>query len=155
VPPWTENPANTLNAVFTAVAQSGMPMANPALDVEAFGFEQGDDGHWTGVLITPWAINLLRLPGTAQPWPESPPGEAFVWSFPSGDYPFFPAAQATVGAYHFCSLFSPAFEFDSQTLARQTAHAVLVALFKPPIKAVQAPPPASEPVSRRAFLRLD
>ena len=39
----------------------GLGFVNPALRVEAVAFEPWD-GHWLGVMVTPWSINLLLLP---------------------------------------------------------------------------------------------
>ena len=42
----------------------GMPFVNRALRVEAVDFRAWDD-HQVGVLITPWFMNLILLPGPA------------------------------------------------------------------------------------------
>ncbi|WP_059287489.1 [NiFe]-hydrogenase assembly chaperone HybE [Aquitalea magnusonii] len=61
-------PAPQLEALFRDIAASrmqGIPILNPALQVEAIGFQQwgGPQGRlWAGVLLTPWFMNLLLLP---------------------------------------------------------------------------------------------
>ena len=68
VKPWPADPSDALVAVFRQIAETrmqGLSICNPALAVEAIGFRQRDDGHWAGVLITPWGINLLCLPDLA------------------------------------------------------------------------------------------
>lgn len=152
--PWADNPAPSLETVFRAVAAGPMadvPLCNRALAVEAVGFRLASDGHWIGALITPWAINLLRLPGNAEGWPATPPGGKTDWNFPSGNYEFTVAAEDSLGIYHLCSLFSPAQEFETHEAARLTALAAMEALQRGPLDAAPAPQPAP---SRRAFLGL-
>jgi len=150
---WTTDPSPALVAAFETIARTRMhdvPICNALLQVEAVGFQRRPDGHWAGAMITPWAINLLCLPGAAEAWPALAACSKHDWHFPSGDYEFTVAEEATIGNYHLCSLFSPAFEFDSHEAARLTALAAAQALFAEPLA---APPPAA-PTSRRAFLGL-
>ena len=155
---YLHNPAASLTSVFRCIAARGMadmPLANPALAVEAVGFRRAENGHWLGVLITPWAMNLLLLPAAnaRAPWPDKAAGDTRLWRFPSGAYEFIVAAEEELGVYHFCSLFSPPHQFISQEAARQTARAVLAGLCLPS----SAGAPDDEPASgknRRAFLGL-
>jgi len=127
-----------------------VPICNRQLQVEAVGFQRTPDGHWAGVMITPWAINLLCLPGQLEGWPQLAACSKYDWHFPSGDYEFTVADEANLGAYHLCSLFSPALEFESHEAARLTALAAAHALFADPL----VEPPAATTTSRRAFLGL-
>ena len=152
---WTDDPSSELVAVFADIAATRMadvPICNAALRVEAIGFRRMADGHWAGVMITPWAINLLCLPGQAAGWPVVAAGGKHGWRFASGDYEFTVASESRLGSYHLCSLFSPALEFPSHEQARLTALAVAHALFADALaEPAAAPPPAN---SRRAFLGL-
>lgn len=151
---WATDPSSELVAVFSDIAQTRMhdvPICNPALRVEAVGFQRMPQGHWAGVMITPWAINLLCLPGDAEAWPVLSACSKHDWRFPSGEYEFTAADEERIGSYHLCSLFSPAFEFRSQEEARLTALAVAHALHAEPM--AEAVPAATAP-SRRAFLGL-
>lgn len=151
---WADNPAPAIEAVFAAIAatrMAGLPICNPALRVEAIGFRRAESAHWVGALVTPWAINLLCLPGHAD-WPSAAAGCHCDWSFPSGNYEFIVADEAQLGSYHLCSLFSPAGDFASHEQARLTALAAVTALFNEPLAAPAAP--AAAPASRRAFLGL-
>ena len=47
-------------------AMRDLPLYNPELEVEALGFQALDD-QWVGVLITPWFMNLVRLPTQSAP----------------------------------------------------------------------------------------
>lgn len=152
--PWSADPAPELTRIFAAIAatrMAGLPICNPALQVEALPFRRTADGHWAGLLITPWALNLLCLPGRADTWPAVPAGGKHEWTFPSGDYEFIVADEASLGPYHLCSLFSPALDFASHEQARLTALAAEQALFA---AAQVTPPPPPAVSSRRAFLGL-
>lgn len=153
--PWEEDPTADIAAVFADIAatrMAGLPICNPALTVEALGFRRAESGHWVGALVTPWAINLLCLPGHAD-WPAAAAGSHYDWAFPSGVYEFIVADEERLGRYHLCSLFSPAGDFASHEQARLTALAAITALFNDPLA---APPPAAAtpPAGRRAFLGL-
>jgi [NiFe] hydrogenase assembly HybE family chaperone len=140
-----------IEIAFENVARTGMagmPFLNAALRVEAVGFHEWQ-GQWLGVLVTPWSINVLLLPGSGA-WPKLPAGgERFV-DLPAGRFRFTAASDAGLGEYHACSLFSPALEFQDHDAARATATAALSAL--------QATEPAGDHrpprvLSRRDFLR--
>jgi len=151
--PWSADPSPELVEVFTEIARTRMadvPICNPALRVEAVGFRQLPEGHWAGLMITPWAINLLCLPGQAAGWPVLAAGSKHSWRFPSGDYEFIVAEEERLGTYHLCSLFSPALEFETHDIAQLTALATVQALFAEPL----APPAAATLPTRRAFLGL-
>lgn len=150
---WTTDPSPALIDTFSEIARTrmaGLPICNPALQVEAIGFRRMTEGHWAGLMITPWAVNLLCLPGRAEGWPALAAGGKHDWRFPSGDYEFIVADEASLGVYHLCSLFSPALEFASHEQARLTALASAHALFAEPL----AVPVESAAPSRRAFLGL-
>lgn len=151
---WTEDPSAELVNVFAEIARTRMadvPICNAALQVEALGFRRLPAGHWAGVMITPWAINLLCLPGQAEGWPVLPACSKHDWHFPSGDYEFTVAQEDRLGTYHLCSMFSPAFEFATHEQARLTALAMAHALFAEPLA---VPVVAAAKPSRRAFLGL-
>lgn len=150
---WTTDPSSALVAAFDSIARTRMhdvPICNRILQVEAVGFQRRPDGHWAGAMITPWAINLLCLPGQAEGWPVLAACSKHDWHFPSGDYEFTVAEEESIGIYHLCSLFSPALEFESHEAARLTALAAAHALFADPL----AEPPPAKATSRRAFLGL-
>ena len=151
---WAADPSSELVAVFAEIHRTRMadvPICNPRLQVEAVGFKRTGDGHWAGVMITPWAINLLCLPGQAENWPAMAACSKFDWQFPSGNYEFTVAEEASLGNYHLCSLFSPALEIETHEQARLTALATAHALFAAPLS---VPPPAVSAPTRRAFLGL-
>lgn len=145
-----------------------LPMVNTALHVEAVGFQRWNTGY-LGVLIAPWFMNLVLLPGPGEDWSGLVAGAKEVIGFPSGDYEFIHNRREMVGGYKACSLFSPMGEFSSQMQAVEVARAVMAAIFlaehrddtdraaeiRAAREAELAPPPAPEAdpaPSRRAVL---
>jgi [NiFe] hydrogenase assembly HybE family chaperone len=140
---------------------AGLPFVNAALRVELIGLRRWQ-GLWLGVLLTPWCMNLLLLPGDAAggdgqpqtPWPRLVAGQTAQFAFPAAVMSFFGGREDGFGDYLACSLFSPVFEFTDQDHARATAEACLLALLDPAAAAAQAAP-AKAPVDagKRNFLR--
>ncbi len=116
-----------LESVFTAIQHERMqdiPILNPRLEVCAVGFREWQN-EYLGILITPWFMNLMRLPRQASDWPELTAGSKLNYTLPSGAYEFIVGKEAQIGDYQMCSLFSPVFEFESQAAAVATAEAAL------------------------------
>ena len=138
----SEKLENIFNQILHSHMQ-GLPVLNPALRVQAVGF-QPFGGDWLGVLITPWFMNLLLLPEADSPWSQFGPGAKFEKAFPYGVFEFTLASEAQIGNYALCSLFSPMFAFANQDDALAAAQAALQGLLAaPPRKAL----------SRRDLLR--
>ncbi len=161
-PPHACNPQPLLAACFARIAATRMaalPVVNPALSV-AVPAMQDWLGEWLGVLVTPWAVNLIILPGRGGRFCPIEVGGAQWWDFPSGRYEFLGHHEDGLGHYQSCSLLSPVFEFATQAQAEAFARAAFDALLAAPL-----PPPASvegarlaggsalaQPLSRRDFL---
>lgn len=156
-----ENPAASLEQVFRHIAatrMSGVSLLNPALEVEAVGFRRWRD-DWVGVLITPWFMSLICLPGPDSAWVPRSSGSKQDVELPSGEYEFLFAHEEALGHYLTSSLFSPMFEFADMMRAREVAAAVLAEMFTPvpPEAAAVAAPPVGlaakleQPLSRRGF----
>lgn len=135
----------------------GIPLLNPALRVEAVGFEwanpveAGAPPVAEGVLITPWFMSLLRLPATNLPHGNRVT-RSFVREFGSERFDFIGAHDPAVGYHETCALFSPMNGFTSQNLARETALASLaLTRAAPPEPITPLPEPSALP-ARRAFL---
>jgi [NiFe] hydrogenase assembly HybE family chaperone len=152
------NPAARVVATFAAIARTrmtGLPIANPAL-VVAVPVMRAHLGEWLGVLVTPWAISLVLLPGGGGEFRALGADETQTWKFASGEYDFIGNDEPGLGPYQSCSLFSPVLEFTDQTSAEATACAALEALDCP---AAPATPGAfvdrehRPALDRRAFLR--
>jgi [NiFe] hydrogenase assembly HybE family chaperone len=117
------DPSLRLVDAFRAVAtrMDGLAFINPALDVEAVGFAPWQ-GHWLGVLLTPWFMNLILAPRDVASWRPLLPGEKRRYPFPAGAFDFIGARDDLAGEYQMCSLFSPLLHFDDQETARLVAN---------------------------------
>jgi [NiFe] hydrogenase assembly HybE family chaperone len=149
-----------LEAVFNRIAATrmqGLGVLNPALTVEAVGFRPWG-GNQVGILVTPWFMSLICLPGPDAAWANAGSGATRKLELPSGTYAFLTAREAELGPYLTASLFSPMFDFADMERARRVAHVALEELFSPP--APEAPSSAApglaaklgRPLSRRRFL---
>ena len=120
-----------LEAVFNEIAETrmaGLPVVNPALRVEAIGFREWQ-GRWLGVLVTPWFINLVLLPGREATLLNLGPDEKAGWDFPSGSYEFIGLNEPAIGTCHICPLISPLAEFAAHEAAQAVAREIMLALF--------------------------
>ena len=145
--------ARLVNAFRAAAARmTGLSFVNPALGVEAVGFGPWQ-GHWLGLLITPWFMNLIVAPRDLSVWQSLPQGGKRHYRFPAGDYEFIGAHDDLAGEYQMCSLFSPVLQFDDQETARLVAQLARDALFDTENADETALPlanlsPGSQPASR-------
>lgn len=158
------DPSALLERAFGAAAgrMRELPICNPALQVAAVGFAPWQQ-HWLGVLVTPWAINLMLLPLAPAAWWPVTPGAKKRYTFPAGAYDFIDGRDAIAGDYRMCSLFSPALEFADQATAVEVARLARAALLDPahaepvagpapgPLARVEAQ--AEAPLTKRDFLR--
>lgn len=136
---------------------AGLPACNPALDIELVGLRAWGD-HGLAVLVSPWTISLLLLPGTAEVR-RLGADQRQCWRFPSGEYDFMGGGEGDL-CFQTCSLFSPPAEFANQAEARTVALAVLDGLFeaadnthaKQEAARLEGRPVAPQPLSRRGFL---
>jgi [NiFe] hydrogenase assembly HybE family chaperone len=130
--PTFPDPSDRLVAAFRAAAarMAGLPIVNPALEVDAVAFAPWE-GHWLGVMLTPWFMNLTLLPYDTAAWRRLAPGAKRRYRFPAGDYEFVGARDEAIGEYLVCSLFSPLLEFDDHATARLVATLAREALFDP------------------------
>ena len=150
-----------LEAEFLEIHNAKMrnvPFANKALNVQAVGFGPWQ-GHYLGVLIAPWFMNLTILPGPGTDWSGLTTGDTELIDLPSGTYEFIHTVRPGMGGYKSCSLFSPMAEFNSQLQATDVARAVMTAVFdrknraetdqsvaiRKQREAELAPPPAEAP----------
>lgn len=141
-----------MEAVFRRILHErmdGLPFLNLALEVEAVGFRPFQ-GNWLGVLISPWCMSFLILPGIDGAWQFLPETTREKWPFPAGEVNFVAAEEPGLGAYRQCSLFTSMQHFDAHVEARDAAHAALDTLFVVPGQAARATPGVSR--SKRDFL---
>ena len=150
---------DALVARYEAIAaerMQGLPIVNPRLEVEAVGFFDFGE-HRFGVLIAPWFMNMVLLPGSDE-YAELQQGDKVTLSLPSGDYEFTACRDAgdaaAAGVYLSAVLFRTVTDFPNQSTARAVATEVLVRLFDAPseIPAGHDGVPAPRRVSRRGLL---
>ncbi|OMH32117.1 [NiFe]-hydrogenase assembly chaperone HybE [Motiliproteus sp. MSK22-1] len=132
-----DNPSKVLEDLYQQVYEKdmkGLPISNPAIQVEAVGFRVWE-GHWVGVMVTPWFINLLILWRQGEDWPELKlnKGNDLAIAFPSGLIKFTPRFEPELGYYLCCSLASPMGEFVSHTQAVNSAVEVMKQLTAIPL----------------------
>lgn len=128
------NPADAVEQAFFRIQQERMadvPLLNPALGVEAIDFQRWQ-GHWLGMIVTPWCMSLLLLPGSAQTWISTGENKRRFVKFPAGDFAFLGSVEVETGEFQSCSLFSPMDKFSTQTEASMTARASLIGLLTAP-----------------------
>lgn len=156
-----------LERVFAHIAatrMAGLPVVNPALHVAAVGFRAWQ-GCRVGVLVTPWSLSLVLLPGAHAAPRRLLPDERQTWDFPSGSYAFMGMQESALGLAQMCPLLSPLPEFGAQQEAVAAAEAVMAALFAPASAdaalaermegaRLRGESVAREEVSRRDFLRM-
>lgn len=149
------DPSTQFAQAFRVVAarMTGLPIVNGALAVEAVGFAPWQ-GHWLGVLVTPWFMNLILAPRDPAAWQPLAHGEKRAYRFPAGIYDFIGANDPLAGEYQMCSLFSPVLQFDDQATARMVAELARAALFDNVNAEVSAvpvgnlsPPPERDPAA--------
>ena len=108
----------------------GLPIVNPQLQVEAIGFVEFGDNE-IGILITPWFMNLVLLPGGGD-YASSDQGSAVELALPGGKYEFNITHDEDLGTFLTAVLFRTVADFPDQHTARQVAEAVLETLLKEP-----------------------
>lgn len=122
-----------------------LPVSNHALKVEVVGLHDWHGG-WLGVLVTPWMMSYVRLPGIDEPDPVLETGAKITEIFPAGSCELVLERQPELGWYLLCPLYSPMGGFESPLHARATATVALHMLLTPP----KAAPPATAAVATAA-----
>ncbi|MES9853215.1 MAG: [NiFe]-hydrogenase assembly chaperone HybE [Candidatus Thiodiazotropha sp. L084R] len=111
-----EHLTRQIETVFKGIEQEqmqGIPLLNPALKVETIGF-QHYQGRPVGVLITPWLMNLVLLPGDDDEWSDLKLGEKHQHRLPANEYRFMVNEIEGIGICQTHSLYSPMHEFMDQ-----------------------------------------
>ena len=117
-----------LQQAFEQIARTrmaGLPLVNPRLAVACVGFRaEGNGALALGVLITPWCMNLVRLPLHDDALPLRP-GVVGAREGGARCFGFIGAHEDGIGGFEAASLFSPMFEFVDQNAAVATAEEAL------------------------------
>lgn len=151
------SPTDAVEAAYSRIQRERMadvPILNPALSVEAIDFQHWK-GHWLGIVISPWCMSLLLVPGSKVDWVSTGENKRRFINFPVGDLAFLGSDETELGEYQSCSLFSPMSRFSTQSEATATARASMLALFSSPAPVeVEKPAEDGPSLSRRRFLAL-
>ncbi|MEW7980842.1 MAG: [NiFe]-hydrogenase assembly chaperone HybE [gamma proteobacterium symbiont of Phacoides pectinatus] len=102
----------------------GIPLLNERLRVETLGFQEWR-GRVVGIVITPWLMNLVMLPGEGDDWESMELGDKQPQEFPSTTYRFMVNEIDGIGRCQTHSLYSPMHEFLSQEHALAAARGFL------------------------------
>jgi [NiFe] hydrogenase assembly HybE family chaperone len=124
----------------------GLDFLNPKLSVEAVGFRPLGE-HSVGVLITPWFMNLVLLPGSDE-WDALPPGGLCRVELPAGQMEFNAGGDDGIGRLLTAVLFTTVADFPDHATARDVAIEILERLFSDAATAAQQVAPK---MTRRAM----
>lgn len=127
----------------------GLPFLNPALEVEALEFRPLA-GHRVGVLVAPWLMNLVLLPGDGS-WDDRAAGDAVDVELPGGRYEFLVNRDGILGTYLAAALFGTVTDVPDQATARAIAADVMDRLFSDAGKSGIGQPTARR-ISRRELI---
>jgi [NiFe] hydrogenase assembly HybE family chaperone len=105
----------------------GIPLLNPALQVETVGF-QTYKGRIVGVVITPWMMNLLLLPAEGEDWSDLKLGDKTYHRLPANEFRFMVNEIDVIGICQTHSLYSPMHEFMNQEHAVAAAESFMQTL---------------------------
>jgi [NiFe] hydrogenase assembly HybE family chaperone len=154
------SPADAVEEAFFRIQRdqmSDVPILNPALSVEAIDFQRWQ-GHWLGIVVTPWCMSMLLVPGSSENWVSTGENKRRFVRFPAGDFAFLGSEEVELGEYQSCPLFSPMGKFSTQSEATMTARASMIALLtvpQAPADKAKAEKSGDAPsLSRRRFLAL-
>ena len=121
-----------------------LPIVNAEIEVEAVGFE-----HWEeqdlGILITPWFMNLVLLPGSDE-LGDVAQGSRIECRFPSGPCEMTVYQDEELGSYLAAVLFRTMVDFPDQVTARAIAEEALAQILTEPGEE------GTEKLSRRSLL---
>ena len=126
----------------------GLPIVNADLSVEAVGFDAFED-HQLGVLISPWFMNLVLLPGDDS-YRGLKQGDSVKIELPSGSYDFTVSHDDEIGTLLSAILFRTVSDFPDQETARAVAEEVAT-LVRSEGEQEDGKKSAAKPLSRREF----
>lgn len=141
---------------------SDVPIVNPALEVAVIGLQRWN-GHWLAILVTPWCMNIMILPGSLPEaaqvtanWPRGSNGDIVRHGLPCGSFSFILGDEPDLGPFQMCSIFSPMLGFADQAAAIATAEAAMQELMTPPVptKSADLSTPSVASRSRRELIGM-
>ena len=155
-----ENPGEFVARCFREQTESAGPV-NPLLSFASIGFTRCR-GDWLGVVITPWFMDLVLLPGGGNLWGDIPAGQRRYVDLPHGTVAFTAAEETCIGAYQHATLVASVASLPDMAAAVALANQVMFGIadaihdVAPPIARPDAGTGSNEGSrvhSRRGFLR--
>jgi [NiFe] hydrogenase assembly HybE family chaperone len=122
----------------------GLPILNPHMAVEVVAVRDFGE-HRMCVLITPWFMNLVLLPGNEE-WSGVEQGESVSIELPRESLDFMVSHDDAIATFLSVVLFRTVTDFPDQDTAREVARQVMHELFTSDKKT------ARKTVNRRALL---
>jgi [NiFe] hydrogenase assembly HybE family chaperone len=135
---YSSNPAELITQAFRQIEQNqmqGLPVCNEQLTTEIVGLTRFQ-AYWVGALITPWTLQMIMLPATADA-EQLVESDHRTYEFPQGKVVFMTTENEALGPYQSCALMSPLHSFETQEQIRQTAVEVMALMFQPPAEVEQ------------------
>jgi [NiFe] hydrogenase assembly HybE family chaperone len=135
---------------------------NPHLNCASVGFARCK-GDWLGVVITPWFMDLVLLPGGGSLWGDIPVGQRRYIELPQGAVAFTAAEEPRLGPYQHAPLVSTVASMPDMAAAITLANRVMLEICGD--RKADVAPPTDQPEasadskrnpetsSRRGFLR--
>jgi [NiFe] hydrogenase assembly HybE family chaperone len=160
IPSHEENPGELVTRCFRERTEPGP--VNSLLICTSVGFSRYK-GDWLGVVITPWCMDLVLLPGGGSLWGDIPAGQRRYVELPHGAVAFTALEDPQLGPYQHAPLVATVASLPDMAAAIRVANQVMRGICGDEIPAVVPPsdlPDASadstggpETPSRRGFLR--
>ena len=94
---------NAFNIIYKE-RMNDVPIINDKIEVRAIGFQQWQKSYLC-IMITPWFMNLMLLPGETENWDDKKETTSSKHTFPSGNYQFLVGFEPAIGKYQMCSYF--------------------------------------------------
>lgn len=117
-------------AVFTRIEREqmqGIPLLNPALQVQTVGFRTFG-ARSLGIVITPWMMSLMLFPAEGEDWSGLRLGDKQTHRLPANEYRFTVNEFDGLGICQTHSLYSPMHEFMNQDHAVAAAESFMQTL---------------------------
>lgn len=149
---YPENPGALVQQAFEKVAQTedmlALPFYHRDIQVKSIDFQLFEE-QWIGVVLTPWMMNIVILPGPTQIWPQRQIGDKLGLQFPRGKVLFIVGEMDEIGQYLSCSVKSPLDQHIGALIYEQLAQDVLKDLLG------QKEPDSDAPENpKRRFIKL-
>ena len=120
-----ENPGELVARCFAERTERA-PL-NPLLDCRSIGFVRCR-GDWLGVMITPWFMDLMLLPGGGNLWGDIPAGQRRYVELPRGTVAFAAAELPNLGAYQHAPVVATVVSLPDMAAAITLANRIMLGL---------------------------